>query len=121
MRITIEKYPVYVKIGHFARERLVGQELLVSLAVDLLPQDFASMADELEATLDYSQLFAAIDRELAHHEIKLLESAVLRLGQQLLQSFEVIAAVEVRIEKPVLPHGLNKGARVSIAHSFCRH
>jgi dihydroneopterin aldolase len=120
MIITIERYPVFVKLGHFYRERLVGQEVLVSLEVRLSPEVIRGLDDNLEGTLDYGELFSAIDAELGDQEIKLVETAVLRLGRRLIGDFPSIASVEVRVEKPVLPRALNKGAKVEVRHRFER-
>jgi dihydroneopterin aldolase len=120
MLITIERYPVFIKLGHFPRERILGQEVFVSLEVELAPHLAAVMQDNLDETVDYAMLLATIDRELARQEIKLVETAVIRVGNALLALSPLIVAVEVRLEKPVLPEGMNKGARVSVAHRFVR-
>jgi dihydroneopterin aldolase len=120
MLITIDRYPVFIKLGHFPHERVLGQEVLVSLGVELDEALLADMHDNLDDTLDYGALIAKIDQELGDKEIKLIETAVLRLGRRLLETLPAIAAVEVTIEKPVLPQGMNKGAKVSVHHRFSR-
>ncbi len=120
MLIILEKYPVFVKLGHFYRERLVGQEILVSLQVELSTEMVNRLEDNLEGTLDYGQLFLAIDRELRDQEIKLVETAVLRLGRRIMNDFPELISVQVQVEKRVLPRALNKGATVAVQHHFVR-
>ncbi|MFK7872231.1 MAG: dihydroneopterin aldolase [Oligoflexales bacterium] len=113
--LEIERYPIFVRIGHYAQERLQGQEVLVSIVAELptLPEHI-----ELEDTVDYSHIFALMDDLLKDQDVYLLETAVNRLGVGLCAAFSMLKHLRVTIEKPVLPDGLNRGARVSISEVF---
>ncbi len=119
MRINIARYPVFMKLGYFHGERVRGQEVLVSLSVDLV-HDPAGIDDILEKTADYGKILAVLDQTLQDQEMNLIETAVERAGKALLQHFRNIVAVELSVEKPQIPNGLGRGAQVSVSEIFHR-
>lgn len=120
MQIIIKQYPVFMKLGVFKEERIMGQEVLVSIKVHVEMEHLSAMKDDLSKTLDYGKLIAALDEFLEDKQFKLVETALETVGQGLLKTFSQISQLEVHIEKPLLPRGLGKGSKVSIAHSFKR-
>lgn len=119
MRIHIARYPVFMKLGYFLGERIRGQEVLVTLSVDLVPVP-EGIRDDLEKTADYGAILKCVDQTLGDREMKLIESAVENVGEVLLREFAKIRSVDVCIEKPIIPNGLAKGAQVSVSGSFHR-
>ena len=120
MEIDISRYPVFIKLGVFKEEQIMGQEVLVSVKVHVNLKDLSLIKDELSRTLDYGKIFAALDDILQDKAFRLVETVVDKVGRGLLQRFPPITGVEVRIEKPLLPRGVGKGARLSLMHKFYR-
>ena len=115
MNLQIQNYPVFVRIGHFPQERLQGQNILISLDIELPP---LPESVDLDATVDYCHIFSLINDLLKDQEIYLLETAVNRLGRGLLSRFSQLKKVCVTIEKPILPEGVNRGARICLSETF---
>ena len=120
MIIDIKRYPVFMKLGVFKEEQIMGQEVLVSLRAQIDCDNLSLIKDELGRTLDYGKLISALDEILEDKAFKLVETAVDRVGTGLMQKFVQIHSLDIAIEKPLLPSGLGKGAKVSIEHSFHR-
>lgn len=119
MRINIARYPVFMKIGYFVGERIRGQEVLVSLVVKLR-KVHEGIGDNLEKTTNYASILQRIDLTLRDKEMKLVETAVERVGLTLLECFPQIETVDVTIEKPILPDNIDRGAQVSVSSLFTR-
>ena len=120
MKIHISEYPVFMKLGYYSRERLPGQEILVSLEADIGDSLNFAEKEELSASVDYGQLIRLTEETLRDKEIKLVETVVSLLGRRVIEQFPRIVGVNVRVEKPVLPDGMGKGAKVSVSHYFSR-
>lgn len=119
MKINIVRYPLFMRLGYFVGERIRGQEVLVSLVVEL-PKRKEGIGDNLENTTDYSKILEVLNLTLGDKEMKLVETAVERTGAVLLDRFPQISKVHVTIEKPVLPDGVGRGAQVSVSSEFQR-
>ena len=120
MEIHIQQYPVFMRLGYYSMERLMGQEVLVSLDVELGDFYLEHADEDLGHSLDYGKIIAMIEEVLLNREIKLVETAVASLGNALMNKFDSIKLLRVLIEKPILPNGLGKGAKVSVSHTFKR-
>jgi dihydroneopterin aldolase len=117
VRIHIQNYPVFLRVGYFPEERVRPQEVLISLKIDL-PLKQGWDHDSLANTVDYGQVICALDTWLTGQEIPLLESVCCQTGRNLLAAFPGIARLWVKVQKPVIPGGLNKGAQISVAQAF---
>lgn len=109
-----------MRLGVFPEERAHGQEVLISVRGEIKPSLELGYVDRLDATVDYSEVFLCIDRELQLKELNLIETAVNILGTKLLAQFPLLLSVQVEIVKPKLPHGVGRGAEVSIKGCFQR-
>ncbi|NRA45176.1 MAG: dihydroneopterin aldolase [Oligoflexales bacterium] len=120
MEIHIQQYPVFMRLGYYSMERLMGQEVLVSVDAELGDLYLEHADDDLGNSIDYGKIIGMIEQVLLNREIKLVETAVASLGNAMMHRFESIQCLRVLIEKPILPNGLGKGAKVSVSHSFDR-
>lgn len=119
MVISIGGYPVYMRLGCFAEERLAGQEVKVSLKLEGPEGMTGREASLLDLpTLDYGQVLGCIDSLLAGKEVALIETAVAMVGHGLLAKFPALLGVEVVITKPILPGHINKGAEISVCEFY---
>ncbi|MEI8026528.1 MAG: dihydroneopterin aldolase [Pseudomonadota bacterium] len=118
MHIEIIEYPVFMRIGCFREERLHGQEVLVTVFAEIRMESEIALGDDLRKTLDYGDIIRTLDTALKDREFKLIESAVIAVGQSLMGQFLQVEKLDVTIEKPVLPGGMAKGGRIRIHETF---
>lgn len=118
--IEIDEYPVFVRLGYYAQERLVGQDIRVSLSLQLDASIDLGGRDDLAATLDYGAVLRRIDALVAGQEIRLVETVVDKLGHGLLAAFAQLAGVSVQVTKPLLPAGVGRGAGITVSRRFSR-
>ncbi len=116
IELTIDNYPVFMRLGCFDSEQLSGQRILVSLKLNY----YCPERDRLGDTLDYGAVIASIDDCLKNTSLQLLESAVANLGDHLMIEYPQLQRAEVVIQKTVLPGDLNKGAHIKMKRVFTR-
>ena len=104
--IEVMNYPVFCRLGFFPHERLVGQEILVSVEAVLCEGSDPAPQDDLDKTVDYAGILVVIDKVLKSAEIHLVETACDRVAKQLLVDYHSIDQIKVTVEKTLLPSGL---------------
>ena len=118
--IQIENYPVFMKIGCFKEEQLAGQDVLVSMTLDVGSMHQVGKMDEVSHTVNYADVMTTVDHLLVNKSVALIEKAVLILGEGILASFPRVSSTEISITKNRIPGGITKGASVSVSESFSR-
>ncbi len=88
--------------GVLEEERRNGQEFLVD-AVLTLDLSRASRSDDLEQTINYATVCAAISEEIIGEPVNLIERLAGRISERLLEDFSLISEVEVTVHKPSAP------------------
>lgn len=90
--------------GVLESERLTGQPFIadVTIAVDTR---HAAGSDDLEDTVDYSQVAQAVHAELAGDPVDLIETLAERIAARCL-AFPGVQAVEISLHKPEAPVGV---------------
>jgi dihydroneopterin aldolase len=85
-------------------ERLTGQPFIadVTIAVDTRR---AAGSDDLDDTVDYSQVAQAVHAELAGEPVDLIETLAERIAARCL-AFPGVQAVEISLHKPEAPVGV---------------
>lgn len=118
MDIKINNYPVHVKLGYFDSERVLGQSILVSLILNL-GKNHKGLNDEgTYPVIDYGKVFSLIDETLANQEIFFVETAILIMGNNIMEKWPFLVSAHVSIEKPIIPGGINKNSQVVLSHTF---
>lgn len=86
-------------IGVTKEERASLQDVLidVDLAVDLAA---AGRSDSIHDTVDYREVWNAMNECAQREEFHLVEALAARVGRVLLERFALVDAVEVRVTKP---------------------
>lgn len=107
-----------MKLGYFSTERIMGQEVLVSLSAEFNLAENEKIGDHLERSVDYGIILNIIDETLRDREVKLIENAVETVAVAILKQCPRIESLCLTIEKPILPHGMSKGAKVSVSETF---
>ena len=83
------------------REQTQPFEVDVELALDLQP---AGLDDDLERTIDYGKVYAAVRRVVESTSFKLLEALAEAISHRVLEDFPV-REVTVRVRKPAVQLG----------------
>ncbi len=103
--------------GVYSEEQKAGNNFIVNLSV---AGDFdnAVQNDELEGTIDYEKLYAAVADEM-HTRSKLLEHLAGRILNRIVKGHPEIKEIEVAIEKLNPPiNGKCRATRVSITRKL---
>lgn len=95
--IKLERMRFYAYHGVMEQERRVGNHYEVSVEVEY-PFEKALESDNLDDTLNYAELYAVVDREMAIPS-KLLEHVVGRIVKSIQKEFPATVAGEISISK----------------------
>jgi len=98
MTIQLEGLVLFGRHGYLEEERRLGQRFLVDLEVDL--DDGAASTDRIEDTVDYRRLAQVVREVFAGEERLLLEALAGAVASGILDRFEQVARVRVRVRKP---------------------
>lgn len=113
-KIRLNAMVFYAHHGALAEERALGQAFEVDVEVC---GDFAHHegSDDLHWTVDYTLLYRAVADIFTEGEFRLLETCAGRIAAGLLQRFEAVTEVTVRVRKPHVPMGgLLKNVEVEV-------
>jgi dihydroneopterin aldolase len=100
--IEIVDQEVFCRIGVPDDERSMPQRLLMTIRFKIaLP--FRALNDRFEHTIDYAAVAAEVDRIASSTEMKLAESLVTTIADQLLARFPMLE-VQVSVKKFILPN-----------------
>ena len=100
-RIVLEGMRFYGFPGVNPEERVLGQEYLVDLAVEMdLTQ--AGASDRLEDTISYAHIYRAVRDVMEGEPRNLLEAAAQSVADRILSDFPV-DSVSIRVKKPHPP------------------
>ncbi|MCW1925951.1 dihydroneopterin aldolase [Luteolibacter arcticus] len=100
-QIEIRRLKVSCHIGVPDEERALPQQLRVSVKLSV-SSPFHTMGDEISRTLDYAALAGAIQDLAAARPRRLIETLAADVAG-LAMDFGVVTAVEVTVEKYILP------------------
>ena len=119
--IFIDDLEVYARHGVLPEEKSLVQKFLVSARLYTDTQR-AGMADELSATINYSQVCQDIDDFLKSNSYNLIEAAAEQLARRLLLGYAPqLKALELTVKKPFAPIGMPlKSCSVSISRCWHR-
>lgn len=103
--IHIDKLVVFANHGVFPEETKLGQKFLLSMTlyVDTRP---AGKSDDLCQSINYGEASAFAAEFTRTHTRKLIEAAAEDLAQAMLQRYELLKGITLKIEKPWAPVGL---------------
>ena len=99
--------------GVLPQERQVGGDFLVTVRVGY-PLERAMETDRVDDTLDYSVLYALVEREMSEPS-KLLEHVAGRIVKAITVSFPAVTSVDLELTKLNPPMGADcEGAMVEV-------
>ena len=100
-RIVLEGMRFYGFHGVNPEERVLGQEYLVDLAVEM-DLAKAGASDRLEDTISYAHIYRAVRDVMEGESRNLLEAAAQSVADRILAEFPV-NSVAIRVKKPHPP------------------
>lgn len=102
--IRLNNVLFYAYHGALEEERALGQTFQVDVEVK---GDFARSegADDLHWTVDYTLLYRAVAEIFQSRSFQLLETMAAAIAQGLIERFQPIQEVTVRVRKPHVPMG----------------
>jgi dihydroneopterin aldolase len=111
-RVSIALHEVVVpcRLGWSEEERLRTQLVVINLSFSV-HTDGAEKSDELEDTVNYSEVLKLIESECATHTWRLLEKMSFDLGATILNAFPKIHGLEISLRKNIFAN--TKGVTVS--------
>ncbi len=95
-RLSVRDYTREVEIGAFSSERGVTQRIRFNVVLEVAPS--AADDDDVDKVLSYDTITEAIEAELAHERLNLLETLAERIAHRCLSDPRAVR-VFVRIEK----------------------
>ena len=103
MYIRLEGMKFYAYHGVLPQENLVGANYYIDLK---LKTDFSHAAetDELEGTVNYADIHAAVKEEM-HITSQLLEHVCQRIARRIFHDFPIIEAIDISLFKENPPMG----------------
>lgn len=98
-KILLEGLEFHGYHGVFDEERVFGARFVVDVEMRLdLPED-----DDLKRTVDYSRVYALVQREVTERRYRLIEALAAQIARRLLDSERLVDSVVVRVHKPHAP------------------
>ncbi|MEO6168489.1 MAG: dihydroneopterin aldolase [Chitinophagales bacterium] len=95
--ISIEGMIFRAHIGYYDAEKLLGNEIEVSVKLEVATQK-AESTDKLEETIDYEDVYDLV-REAVAEPMNLLETAVKKITNKIAGEYPSIKRLQVRIAK----------------------
>lgn len=101
-KIYVNKMQFYGYHGVYKEENKLGQRFYVDvvLEVDTRP---AGRSDDLNLTVNYAEVYEITKRIMEGPPVKLVESLVEKIANELLITFRNVQAVTVKVTKPDPP------------------
>lgn len=101
-KISLKNMMVYGFHGVFEYEREQGQRFYLDIQLEADVQA-AEENDDMEATVDYTAVYALARREVEQRRFLLLEALAAHLADMILQEWAVLQSVTVAVRKPAVP------------------
>lgn len=101
-KIIIKGLRVFAHHGVNEEETLCGQRFVLDIEAqtDLTA---AGLTDELNDTVSYAQMIKTVRRVMTEQNDKLLERAARRVADALLEEYDRLESVKIRLMKPDAP------------------
>jgi dihydroneopterin aldolase len=88
--------------GVFPEENKLGQQFYVDVELEL-PLKLAGSTDELEHTVNYAEVYYAVQSIVEGKSFRLIEALAENIASTLLQTYTSINEIKVRVIKPHPP------------------
>ena len=119
MKISINKYPLHLRIGHFDHEKQTPRTVTVDLILELANPSKDSL-EQLEKTIDYGRVLEILENDFSQSSVNLLETLSFKIAERLVNEFQLIEEISVKIEKSLMRAQLTKGSTITVESSYSR-
>lgn len=100
--IFLKNCAFFGRHGVLAEEEVLGQRFYVD-ALLTVRDGGALESDAVEATVDYGEVFAEIERLVTGERTRLIEALALRIARRLRRRFPAILRAAITVRKPGAP------------------
>lgn len=104
-KIRINNAKFYAYHGVLDYEKEYGNEFEIDIEMNCDLNEL-KMSDRLENTVDYLSVYKLTEKIFTSHKFNLIETANEAIGTEILNNFEKIDSVTVKIRKPNAPLGI---------------
>lgn len=101
-KIVLKELVFFARHGLLEEEAKLGQRFRVDVTVELDPSLELS-ADTPESTVNYVELFETVKEIFTGQRFNMIEAAADAIAAGILDSFDKVASVTVRVKKPSVP------------------
>ena len=109
-KIGLEDVRIHAPHGFFEEEHLMGNEFSIDVEVEANISG-AAQNDDLGGTVNYATIYYLIQAEMKK-PTQLLEALAYRMGNRILNQFDSVSSVKLRLRKLNPPLGGKVGAAV---------
>lgn len=109
-KIGLEDVRIHAPHGFFEEEHLMGNEFSIDVEVEASIAG-AAQNDDLGGTVNYATIYYLIQAEMKK-PTQLLEALAYRMGNRILNQFDTVSSVKLRLRKLNPPLGGKVGAAV---------
>ncbi len=99
-RIVLKGLEFYGRHGARPEEGRLGARFVVDVEMEV---DFEGQGDDLAATVDYGEVYRQVAQVVEHRRFYLIEALAEHLARGLLDAFDKVRHVRVRVHKPHAP------------------
>jgi dihydroneopterin aldolase len=120
-KMIVQGMRFYGYHGVFPEENKLGQQFIVDLelALDL---EQAAVADDLDSTVNYAELYALVKSITEGKPFKLIEALAGGIASEVLQAYTRVNEVAVRVTKPHPPFDVHfDGVTVELRRKRASH
>lgn len=100
--IELKGLAFYAHHGATEEESRLGQRFFLDVFLEL-PGELRFRDDDLGKTVNYAEVYAVIEKAFTDTRYKLIESAGEMIADAVLNKFELVKSIRVRVEKPAVP------------------
>ena len=100
-KIRLKNIVFYAHHGFYKAERELGQKFEIDIEVGCSLRESA-LNDELNKTIDYSQIYTIAKETFERHKFKLLETVAEKMAREILK-VKGIKTVLIKVRKPHVP------------------
>lgn len=100
--ITIKNLEIFSNHGVLKEENVLGQKFLISCEI-FLDTGAAGKSDDIEQSVDYSDICHTIKEIMEQNTFKLIEKAAETISENILLKYDKIKSIKTEVKKPWAP------------------
>jgi len=101
-RIELKGLALYARHGVLKEEAKLGQRFIIDVVLSL-NEGLEFETDQTDCTVDYTLVYAEIKQSFEGIRYNLIEAAAEAIAKRILERFEKVQEVSVKVKKPAVP------------------